>query len=65
MLSEVMDDLNPSLNTLGVFILSTKKAYRNNPYHNFEHAFNVTHCMYNIIIRNQTVFTLIEVMFIL
>lgn len=42
------------------FILTTKKCYRNNFYHNWEHAFNVGHCMYNILRRNKKLFTEIE-----
>ncbi|KAJ9591948.1 hypothetical protein L9F63_001550, partial [Diploptera punctata] len=42
------------------FILTIRKAYHPNPYHNFEHAFNVLHCMYNILLRNRGTFTLIE-----
>ncbi|XP_056644945.1 cAMP and cAMP-inhibited cGMP 3',5'-cyclic phosphodiesterase 10A-like [Diorhabda sublineata] len=43
------------------FILSVKKCYRHNPYHNFEHAFNVTHCIFIIISRNLEIFKPIEV----
>lgn len=43
------------------FILAVMKFYRNIPYHNFGHAFNVTHCMYNILQRNMNVFTSMEV----
>ncbi|CAG9858267.1 unnamed protein product [Phyllotreta striolata] len=43
------------------FILTVKKCYRNNYYHNFEHAFNVMHCMYNILTRNRDDFTEIEI----
>ncbi|KAJ8952651.1 hypothetical protein NQ318_020966 [Aromia moschata] len=42
------------------FILMVKKCYRNNPYHNFEHAFNVTHCMFNILQRNRDIFIDLE-----
>lgn len=43
------------------FILSARKLYRNNPYHNFEHAFNVCHCMHAILRRNLKKFSVIEV----
>ncbi|XP_068082303.1 cAMP and cAMP-inhibited cGMP 3',5'-cyclic phosphodiesterase 10A-like [Anabrus simplex] len=43
------------------FILTVQKSYRDNPYHNFEHAFNVCHCMYNILKRNTQVFSSVEV----
>jgi cAMP and cAMP-inhibited cGMP 3',5'-cyclic phosphodiesterase 10 len=42
------------------YILSVKKFYRRNPYHNFEHAFNVCHCMHLMLKRNPRVFTHIE-----
>ncbi|XP_063909612.1 cAMP and cAMP-inhibited cGMP 3',5'-cyclic phosphodiesterase 10A-like isoform X2 [Zophobas morio] len=42
------------------FILSARKLYRNNPYHNFEHAFNVCHCMHAILRRNLKKFSVIE-----
>ncbi|KAL3277038.1 hypothetical protein HHI36_012400 [Cryptolaemus montrouzieri] len=42
------------------FILTTRKLYRNNPYHNFEHAFNFLHCMYGILKRNSMIFTPLE-----
>ncbi|KAJ9591947.1 hypothetical protein L9F63_001549, partial [Diploptera punctata] len=42
------------------FILTMRKSYRSNPYHNFEHAFNVLHCMYNILLRNRDIFTPLE-----
>jgi cAMP and cAMP-inhibited cGMP 3',5'-cyclic phosphodiesterase 10 len=44
------------------YILSVKKFYRRNPYHNFEHAFNVCHCMHLMLKRNPRVFTHIEVL---
>lgn len=43
------------------FILTVRKCYRPNPYHNWEHAFNVAHCMYNILLRNKSLFTIVEV----
>lgn len=43
------------------FILSVKKSYRDNPYHNFEHAFNVCHCMFNMLNRNMDQFSAVEV----
>lgn len=42
------------------FVLAVKKSYRENPYHSFLHAFNVHHCIYNIIKRNEHVFDPIE-----
>lgn len=43
------------------FMLVVRKLYRNNPYHNFEHAFNFMHCMYNILKRNLHMFSPMEV----
>lgn len=43
------------------FIMMVKKTYRTIPYHNFHHGFNVTHCMYNILLRNKDAFTYLEV----
>ncbi|XP_022919275.1 cAMP and cAMP-inhibited cGMP 3',5'-cyclic phosphodiesterase 10A-like [Onthophagus taurus] len=42
------------------FILSVRIFYRKNPYHNFEHAFSVCHCMYNILKRNIELYTVNE-----
>lgn len=60
MLVNTIGEENVVMNKLMEFVLSVKKCYRNNPYHNFEHAFNVCHCMYNIILRNKDKFTLLE-----
>ncbi|CAH0549249.1 unnamed protein product [Brassicogethes aeneus] len=46
---------------LNEFVLTVKKVHTNNYYHNIEHAFLVTHCVYNILIRND-IFTKIEQM---
>ncbi|KAK9875163.1 hypothetical protein WA026_005954 [Henosepilachna vigintioctopunctata] len=43
------------------FILTVKKLYRKNSYHNFEHAFNFLHCMFGIIKRNGMIFSPLEV----
>ncbi|KAI4460298.1 cyclic nucleotide phosphodiesterase [Holotrichia oblita] len=43
------------------FILSMRNFYRKNPYHNWEHGFNVCHCMYNILLRNTDILTEIEI----
>lgn len=43
------------------FVLTMRKSYHNNPYHNFEHGFHVCHCMFNIVYRNVDVFNAIEV----
>ena len=47
------------------FILTVKKSYRDNPYHNFSHAFTVCHCIFNILNRNKESFTKLEVILII
>lgn len=37
------------------FVLTVEKLYRDNAYHNFEHAFNVTHCVHCILRKNHVV----------
>ncbi|KAL1116419.1 hypothetical protein AAG570_004893 [Ranatra chinensis] len=49
-------------NDLPLFVATVCRSYRPNPYHNFEHAFNVTHCMANIILRNRNYFNALEMM---
>lgn len=44
------------------FILACRDSYRDNLYHNWEHAFNVTHCMFNILTRNEQHFNELEVL---
>lgn len=48
-------------NNMCKFILTIKNSYRPNPYHNFEHAFIVTHTMANILCRNRELFSALEV----
>ncbi|XP_071801012.1 cAMP and cAMP-inhibited cGMP 3',5'-cyclic phosphodiesterase 10A-like [Asterias amurensis] len=48
------------LDTLAGFLLTVKKWYRPNPFHNFPHAFNVAHCMYALLIKTPRVFTNLE-----
>ncbi|KAH0998645.1 hypothetical protein HUJ05_009626, partial [Dendroctonus ponderosae] len=50
-----------NVHALKEFILTVRKCYRPNPYHNWEHAFNVAHCMYNILLRNKSLFTNVEI----
>ncbi|XP_026736253.1 cAMP and cAMP-inhibited cGMP 3',5'-cyclic phosphodiesterase 10A-like [Trichoplusia ni] len=45
---------------LGDFVLSVLGCYRDNPYHNAEHAFCFTHTMYMILINNNGYFDFIE-----
>ncbi|KAI4456413.1 cyclic nucleotide phosphodiesterase [Holotrichia oblita] len=39
------------------FVLTVRNYYRDVGYHNWEHGFNVCHCMYNLLIRNKHRFT--------
>lgn len=43
------------------FSLTILHCYRNNPYHNAEHAFLFTHTMFLILNNNQGYFDFIEV----
>ncbi|GJQ80088.1 hypothetical protein Trydic_g19371 [Trypoxylus dichotomus] len=38
-------------------VLTLRRFYRNVGYHNWEHGFNVCHCMYNLLLRNSDRFT--------
>ncbi|XP_072437118.1 cAMP and cAMP-inhibited cGMP 3',5'-cyclic phosphodiesterase 10A isoform X2 [Chiloscyllium punctatum] len=42
------------------FTMSVKKNYRRVPYHNWKHAVNVAHCMYNILQKVQGTFSQLE-----
>ncbi|KAK9688186.1 3prime5prime-cyclic nucleotide phosphodiesterase [Popillia japonica] len=35
------------------FVLTMRNFYRDVGYHNWEHGFNVCHCMYNLLLRNK------------
>ncbi|XP_071954922.1 cAMP and cAMP-inhibited cGMP 3',5'-cyclic phosphodiesterase 10A-like [Antedon mediterranea] len=48
------------LPSLARFILTVRNSYRLVPYHNFEHAFTVTHCMYCLLHVTQGLFSEIE-----
>ncbi|XP_014674430.1 PREDICTED: cAMP and cAMP-inhibited cGMP 3',5'-cyclic phosphodiesterase 10A-like [Priapulus caudatus] len=48
------------LSKLCRFILTVKQGYRDVPYHNFKHAFTVTHCMFRFLHENPTTFPLME-----
>ncbi|XP_044258943.1 cAMP and cAMP-inhibited cGMP 3',5'-cyclic phosphodiesterase 10A-like [Tribolium madens] len=50
-----------NLNVMKKFILTVRKFYRDLPYHNFEHAFSVCHCMYLVLKRNLEQFSKLEV----
>ncbi|XP_030754671.1 cAMP and cAMP-inhibited cGMP 3',5'-cyclic phosphodiesterase 10A-like [Sitophilus oryzae] len=61
MLKTVVGFTDMNIGLLVDFILTVRKCYRPNPYHNWEHAFNVSHCMYNILLRNPALFTEVEI----
>ncbi|XP_059504477.1 cAMP and cAMP-inhibited cGMP 3',5'-cyclic phosphodiesterase 10A isoform X3 [Stegostoma tigrinum] len=42
------------------FTMSVKKNYRRVPYHNWKHAVNVAHCMYNILQKVHGTFSQLE-----
>ncbi|XP_030759512.1 cAMP and cAMP-inhibited cGMP 3',5'-cyclic phosphodiesterase 10A-like [Sitophilus oryzae] len=63
MLKTVVGFTDMNIGLLVDFILTVRKCYRPNPYHNWEHAFNVSHCMYNILLRNPALFTEVEVIY--
>lgn len=52
-------------NILMQFILTVRKSYRPNPYHNFEHGFHVCHSMMIILSRNMDLFSDVEVSYIM
>lgn len=60
MFHEVLGDSFMVLNNVPKFVLTVKNCYRPNPYHNFLHAFCVTHAMANIISRYHHIFTGVE-----
>lgn len=62
-ITDIVGEIVMDLNAMKGFILTVRKSYRKNPYHNFEHAFNFTHCMFCILKRNKNVFSDIEVVF--
>lgn len=56
MMVRIMDNSAICTEELMKFILSVKIFYRSNQYHNWEHAFTVCHCMYNVLQRNFDLF---------
>lgn len=61
MFLELVDTAEFDENKILRFCLAVSKNYRPIPYHNWEHAFSVTHCLYYIIIGAPHLFTYIEV----
>ncbi|XP_063891461.1 cAMP and cAMP-inhibited cGMP 3',5'-cyclic phosphodiesterase 10A-like [Helicoverpa armigera] len=60
MFSETFTNRNFDRLGLADFILSVLGSYRDNPYHNAEHAFCFTHTMYMILLLNSGYFDFIE-----
>ncbi|XP_063826354.1 cAMP and cAMP-inhibited cGMP 3',5'-cyclic phosphodiesterase 10A-like [Ostrinia nubilalis] len=60
MYMETFADRNFERNQLADFALTILRCYRNNPYHNAEHAFCFTHTMYLILTSNAGYFDFVE-----
>lgn len=58
---ETFADVHFERNILADFALTILQCYRDNPYHNAEHAFCFTHTMYLILINNSGYFDFVEV----
>lgn len=43
------------------FLYCVRRSYRKNPYHNFEHAFNVIHSLYCMLSKHSNEFSILEV----
>lgn len=61
MFVETFADRNFERQTLADFCLTVLQCYRDNPYHNAEHAFCFTHTMYLILASNCGYFDFVEV----
>ena len=61
MLGDLVDLSQFDLDCLLRFSLTVSRNYRSVPYHNWDHAFSVGHCMYAIIKGAPQHFTEIEV----
>ncbi|KAL4705472.1 hypothetical protein ACJJTC_017332 [Scirpophaga incertulas] len=60
MFTETFADQRFDRHQLADFILTILKCYRDNPYHNAEHAFCFTHTVYLILINNPGRFEFVE-----
>lgn len=61
MYMETFADRNFERPKLADFALTVLRCYRDNPYHNAEHAFCFTHTMFLILVNNTGYFDFIEV----
>uniref|UniRef100_T1HID7 Phosphodiesterase n=1 Tax=Rhodnius prolixus TaxID=13249 RepID=T1HID7_RHOPR len=50
----------PFFKKFSSFLMAVRQGYRHIPYHNFEHAFNVAHTVYVILLNNLDEFTQLE-----
>ncbi|CAH4037927.1 unnamed protein product [Pieris brassicae] len=60
MFVETFADRNFERQNLADFVLTVLMSYRDNPYHNAEHAFVFTHTMYLILVNNTGYFDFVE-----
>nr|XP_022910381.1 cAMP and cAMP-inhibited cGMP 3',5'-cyclic phosphodiesterase 10A-like [Onthophagus taurus] len=60
LIMSIADEGDIDIDQLYKFVLSMRMLYRKNIYHNWEHGFNVCHCMRTIIKHNMEKFTAIE-----
>ncbi|KAJ0183100.1 hypothetical protein K1T71_001076 [Dendrolimus kikuchii] len=60
MYTETFAERNFERTQLADFALTILHCYRNNPYHNAEHAFCFTHTMYLILVNNSGYFDFVE-----
>ncbi|XP_045485466.1 cAMP and cAMP-inhibited cGMP 3',5'-cyclic phosphodiesterase 10A-like isoform X2 [Pieris rapae] len=60
MFVETFADRNFERQNLADFVLTVLLSYRDNPYHNAEHAFVFTHTMYLILVNNTGYFDFVE-----
>ena len=49
----LIDTFKIQRETLRTFILEMRKRYKENPYHNFVHAFSVLHMTYLMLVRTK------------
>lgn len=61
MFIEMFEERNFDRRNLADFVLTILSSYRNNPYHNAEHAFCFTHTLFLILINNNAYFDFVEV----
>lgn len=61
MFNETLESLKLEREVMSDYVLTLLRCYRNNPYHNAEHAFCFTHTMYLILVNNREYFNSNEV----